>query len=34
MAKSAKTGGVIDEPKKYASGGLVDLAIANAMEGV
>jgi hypothetical protein len=31
MAKSAKTGGVIDEPKKYASGGLVDLAIANAM---
>jgi hypothetical protein len=28
---SAKTGGVIDEPKKYASGGLVDLAIANAM---
>jgi hypothetical protein len=31
MAKSAKTGGVIDEPKKYAGGGLVDLAIANAM---
>jgi hypothetical protein len=31
MAKSAKTGGVIDEPKKYASGGLVDLAIVNAM---
>jgi hypothetical protein len=31
MAKAAKTGGVIDEPKKYAGGGLVDLAIANAM---
>jgi hypothetical protein len=31
MAKSAKTGGVIDEPKKYKSGGIVDLAIANAM---
>jgi len=28
---SKKDGGVIDEPKKYASGGLVDLAIANAM---
>lgn len=25
-------GGVIKKPKKYASGGLVDLAIANAME--
>ena len=34
MAKSAKTGGKIEEPKKYAGGGLVDLAIANAMEGV
>jgi hypothetical protein len=31
MAKSAKTGGVIDEPKKYKSGGIVDLAIAHAM---
>lgn len=28
---SKKTGGKIDEPKKYAGGGLVDLAIANAM---
>ena len=24
-------GGVIEEPKKYASGGLIDLAIADAM---
>ena len=29
--KSAKTGGVIKKPKKYASGGLVDLAIADVM---
>jgi hypothetical protein len=34
MAKSAKTGGKIEEPKKYAGGGLVDLAITNALEGV
>ena len=29
---SKKTGGKIEEPKAYKSGGLVDLAIANAME--
>lgn len=32
MMKS-KEGGVIKSPKKYKSGGLVDLAIANAMRG-
>ena len=30
---SKKEGGVIDEPKKYAGGGIVDLAINNAIEG-
>lgn len=31
MASNKKEGGVIGEPKKYKSGGLVDLAIVNAM---
>lgn len=35
LAKMAKKeGGMIEAPKKYKSGGIVDLAIARAMEGV